>query len=740
METRVRSGLLYAWKGPSLLIVTPRGDCGSGEQLSGFYYREARFLQTCRLEVNGEPPWLCEAAAVAPDRLDFAYSYPEIAEYGGGGSGQSGDDEPVNAEGVPQRAIDVRVGYRVGLNHLTLLATFGNRARRALEFEAAWILEADFADIQEAQHAKRQQTAPVRAEGSAGRLEISYDHPRLHYRTSIALPREHQWQTSGGRAATRLVLDPGQTVDIQIRIAAIDQDGLLTGEDIAERARALERWQASFARVEAPGNRVFEDVLANNVRDVASFALAEGEPDEWLALQAGMPLYPALFGRDAVTAGWQAASVDQGASLDAALTRLGRMQSDRDHDWTDEEPGRIPYQVRRGPLALLELNPYAAYYADYASPLMYVISLANLFMWTGDEARVRRHWDTARRILDWARERGDLDHDGYLEYQTRSSAGTKNQGWKDSGDAIIYEDGSAVPPPIATCELQGYWFAAQQLFGLVSEMIGASGDGKAHLAAAHDLKVRFNRDWWIDAQQFFALAMDPDKRLIDAPSSNVGHCLASGIIDADHLPPAVGRLFAPDMFSGWGIRTLSSDHAYYNPLSYHRGSVWGVEQGTILFGLRRFGFDARVHDLASALFDLARLYPEYRIPECVGGYARGDYATPGAYPQSNTPQLWNATAFPLMVQTLLGLLPVAPLGTLMLDPILPPWLPDVVLHDLKVGQATVTLRAWRTKDGACDFDVVRKQGELRIVRQPPPESLSASLADRAGALVGSIFH
>ena len=234
--------------------------------------------------------------------------------------------------------------------------------------------------------------------------------------------------------------------------------------------------------------------------------------------------------------------------------------------------------------------------------------------------------------------------------------------------------------------------------------------------------------------------MDPDKRLIDAPTSNVGHCLASGIIDADHLPPVVGRMFAPDMFSGWGIRTLSSGHPRYHPISYHRGTVWAVEQATILFGLRRFGFDARVHDLATAMFELAQLYPEYRIPECVGGYARAEYPTPGAYPQANTPQLWNATAFPLLVQVILGLLPLAPYGVLVLDPALPEWMPEMVMHDLRVGGATVTLRFWRKRNGESQFDVIRQRGDLRIIRQPPPESLSAGLGDRFGALVDTVLH
>ena len=208
---------------------------------------------------------------------------------------------------------------------------------------------------------------------------------------------------------------------------------------------------------------------------------------------------------------------------------------------------------------------------------------------------------------------------------------------------------------------------------------------------------------------------------------------ATGIVDADHLRPVVQRLFAQDMFSGWGIRTLSSAHAFYNPLSYHRGSVWGVEQGTVLFGLRRFGFDTPAHDLAKAMFDLAQLYPEYRVPECVGGYARSSAPTPGAYPRTNTPQLWNATSFPLAMQVLLGLLPLAPFRTLVVDPKLPAWLPDVIVHNLRVGSAVATLRCWRNKAGESRFKVLSKVGTLHVVRQPPPESLEAGLAERAGA-------
>jgi glycogen debranching enzyme len=733
----VRPDLLYAWCGPSLLITNSRGECGPDEQLSGFYFREARHLCTLAPEVNGHRLWLCEAASTAPAALAFSFVHPEITAPGGGGTGQAGDEEGVDADGIPERSLDIRLSYRVTVAGLAAGLTITNRARRTVTCEVAWILGADFADIQEAQSGRREQQGSVDTAARPGCVTLAYRHPQLSLVTCVH--HETGWTAQGGRLRIALTLAPRELKELRIRVVPSGVDAPISTDAAAAREAVAARWRDRFARVEIPGNRLFEAVLTQSIRDFASFPLLDGQPDEWLALQAGMPLYPAFFGRDAVTAGWQAGLVDSGEALGAALTKLGRLQSDRFDDWRDEQPGRIPYQVRTGPLAILNLNPYSAYYADYASPLMFVISLANLWAWTGERGHIERHWDTARRILDWAREYGDIDHDGYLEYQTRSSKGTKNQGWKDSGDAIVYDDGSPVPPPIATCELQAYWYTAQELMAMLAWIMGARADAAAFRRSAAALKQRFNRDWWVESEQFFALALDPGKRQVRAVTSNVGHCLACGIIDREHLPATVGRMFAPDLFSGWGIRTLSTGHAYYNPVSYHRGTVWAVEQGTIVFGLRRFGFDARAMDLTRALFDLALLYPEYRIPECVGGYARGEGETPGAYPRANTPQLWNATAFPLAIQSMLGLLPIAALETLVVDPRLPAWLAEVVVRDLRVGGAKLSLRFWREANGESSWETLHRQGSVRVVRQPPPESLSAAWTDRTEGMFESIF-
>jgi glycogen debranching enzyme len=738
----VRAEILYAWHGSSLLVVTPSGMCEPSQALSGFYHREARFLRTLRVSVNGSEPWLCEAAQLDAARLTFSYVHPELASFGGGGTGQSGDEESVDEQGVPHRSLALYLAYEVRHQGLLIQLTVANHARRQVTCDVALHVNADFADLQDTfPPAHPQPRAAIVARVDGSRLVLIHHHEQLPYESHLVATGDAEWLWDATTLERRVDLAPQQSAHLTLNVTAI-ADLSATSDSAGDGARQqhLNRWRSSFTCVRMPGNRLAEDIVARNIRDVASFPLLEGPRDEWLALQAGVPAYPALFGRDTLTAGWQAAFVDRAESLDASLTALGRKQSTRVNEWRDEEPGRIPYQVRRGPQAILDINPYAAYYADFASPLMFVIALAHLYAWTGDKRTLERHWDTARRILDWARTYGDRDRDGYLEYQTRSTKGTKNQGWKDSGDAIVYDDGTPVPPPIATCEIQGYWFAAQQLMAVLSGVMGGTADARAHWRAAMDLKGRFNRDWWIADENCVALAMDPDKHLVRAVTSNAGHCLATGIIDDTHLPALVGRLFAPDMFSGWGIRTLSSAHRAYNPLSYHCGTVWAVEQATIAFGLRRFGFDARALDITRALFDLGSLYSEYRIPECIGGWSRGERPTPGAYPRANTPQLWNASAFPLLVHTVLALQPVAALNLLVVDPVLPDWLPEVILENLRVGDTIATLRFWRDRDGRSHAEVVRKRGTLRLVHQPPIESVTAGIRDRMSALVDTLVH
>jgi glycogen debranching enzyme len=736
---RIRPDAVYAWHGQSFLIANNRGECESDHQLSGFYFRETRYLRTLRLTISNERPWLCDVAAPSPDILDLTFIYPEVSEYGGGGSGASLGELPANARGITSRSVDIRLRYQVGTASLDVSLRLANHSREHVDLDVAWAVGADYAGLMEASSGKRQQEAPVDADSDAHEVRYTYTHPELPYRTRVAGMGPGEWRASSDCIGARLRLAPRERVELALEVDPVDYEPQPDADGIAQRERRLRDWVSGFAGVEVPRNRVAERIISRSVGDLASFPLLDGEEDEWLAMQAGMPLYPALFGRDSTTTTWQAAMLDRGEALDHVLTRLGRLQGACVDDWRDEQPGRIVQSLRRGPVARLGKNPFSRYYGDYASPLMYVISIAQLYAWTGEKERIAKHRDTARRVLDWAREYGDADGDGYLEYRSRSTNGAKNQGWKDSGNGIVYDDGRIVPDPIATCELQGYWFAAQQLWAVLSWVLGDHADAKALWSSAMHLKARFNRDWWMPAERFFALALDAEKRLVGSVTSNVGQCITTGIIDDEHLPPVVGRLFAPDMFSGWGVRTLSAEHVSYNPLKYHLGSVWPVENATIAFGLRRYGFDQRALEIAEGAFDLAQLHEDHRVPECIGGSPRWERAGPGTYPQANSPQAWNQSGIVLLIQTLLGLQPVAALDLLVVDPVLPDWLPEVIVRGLRVGGATATIRFHRGNDGKAHVDVLEKRGTLRVIRQPPPESLGVTIKDRFTALMDGIL-
>ena len=738
----VLDAIRYAWYGPSMLITTGRGECAEDQRLTGYYFREARHLSVLRLELNDTAPWLCADGITSQRQLDFVYIYPELTHFSGGGTDVSDDSTWTDAHGVIQRSVDVRVRERVRFGGLDVTLFLTNRSSSPVELEIAWTVAADFTDIEDAFGDDRRQDVQSIQEEIEGGVLFRCREPRLPLATTVTVSGELAWAVRGQRLVGRARLDPQTTLESTLAVTALDGGPVSDAEGEAHRARRIQAWRAAFTEIEIPQNRIIEELVRQAVSDLGALPLLDGPADEWLTPQAGIPLYPALFGRDVFTAGWQAAMLDQGEFTDSGLTRIGRMQSDRTDDWRDAQPGRIPYQVRRGPLARLGVNPYSAYYADFASPFMYIIAMAHAFAWSGNKHLLTRHWDTARRILDWAREYGDMDKDGFLEYQTRSTAGTKNQGWKDSGNAIVYEDGKAVPDPLGTCELQGYWFSAQQLMAVLNWLLGHDDDARALWDASLDLKKRFNRDWWMETEGFYALALDADKRPARSITSNVGHCLATGIIDDERVPRVVERLFAPDMFSGWAIRTLSASHPSYNPLAYHLGSVWAVENASVVFGLRRYGFVDRALELAGGLFDLGQLYEFGRIPECIGGYARTECPQPGAYPRANPLQLWNQSAYVMLLQGILGLQPVAPLHTLVVDPVLPSWLPEVTLRNLRIGESTATIRFARDGDAgnSAHADVIEKRGTLHVFHQPPPESLTVGAVDRLSAAIQSLWH
>jgi glycogen debranching enzyme len=289
--------------------------------------------------------------------------------------------------------------------------------------------------------------------------------------------------------------------------------------------------------------------------------------------------------------------------------------------------------------------------------------------------------------------------------------------------------------------VQGYVYAGKQQYAMALALaMHKFGEAKQLLNDASALKQRFNDAFWMSDEGFIAYALDPQKRQVRSITSNPGHCLATGVVDGVYARAVTERMLAADMFSGWGVRTLSSDHPSFNPFSYHLGTVWPVEGATIAFGMKRYGFHDEANRVAQGMFDAAALFPHHRLPEVIGGYQRDEeHPHPGMYPQSQSPQAWSASAVPLLLQSMLGLRPFAPLRLLLIDPVLPEWLPDLTLRNLHVGAARVDLRFRRERDGTTGWKVLGKHGTLTVLQQPPESSVTAGWSKRARSLAASAF-
>jgi glycogen debranching enzyme len=356
---------------------------------------------------------------------------------------------------------------------------------------------------------------------------------------------------------------------VRLQIVAQDFEDCIDFEDGRQRELRLSNWQRRTTAVTSEARSPFTQIVSHAIHDVGSFALLDGAEDEWLAPGAGVPAYLALWGRDALTAVWQSALFDRGAMAEAALARTAALQGQITAPERDEQPGRLIHSSREGPLERLGRTPFDRYYGDQASPFDFIFALAHAYACSGEKRLLTRHWDAARRILDWARECGDSDGDGYLEYLTHSQQGPENQGWKDSGNAMVHGDGRKALAPLAACEVQGYYFAALQIMAGLSGLLREPATAITLWRQANELRERFNRDFWMEDEGFIALALDSDKKQLRTMTSNVGQCLATGIISKEHLQRVIRRLFDSDLFSGWGIRTLSTRNPTYNPLDYH---------------------------------------------------------------------------------------------------------------------------------------------------------------------------
>ncbi|HYE58997.1 MAG TPA: amylo-alpha-1,6-glucosidase, partial [Rhodothermales bacterium] len=383
-------------------------------------------------------------------------------------------------------------------------------------------------------------------------------------------------------------------------------------------------------------------------------------------------------------------------------------------------------------------TPRRRYYGSVTTSGFYPVAVSELWHWTGDKELVRPLIRPALRALTWLDKFSDGDGDGFYEYLALSEQGTKHQGWKDSPGAVVDEEGREVEPSLAPCEEQGFAYLAKLHMSEVLWWLDEKDLAKRLYREAGELKKRFNEAFWMEDEGFFATGLDPRKRQIKSIGSNPGHCLATAVVEESLVAPTAERLLRGDLFTGWGVRTLSSLNPAFNPYSYHRGSVWPVENGTFAIALMRYGLWDRLQQLCRAQFEAAALFEHHRLPEVFSGHARtAEQPFPAFYPKANSPQAWSASAVFCLVQAMLGLYPYAPLNTLVVDPHLPDWLPELTVRGLRVGTAQATIRFYRKDDGASDYRVEALEGPLHVVRQPSPWSVTAGMGERVLDLIRS---
>jgi glycogen debranching enzyme len=759
VRLRTRADTLYVSQNRTVLA-TRRDGFVNAEPDHGFFVRSTRLLSRYEYRLNGNPmlptgvsnveqhAWLGYYVAPAPHAVN------DYVTQGPGGA-------------TAQQTIELRLSRFVsdGLHEDVDVTNFTQRtATLVLEL----LLDGDFADMAETRGDRLQRGTVTRAwQSQAGehslifsyRAEHSYSHQgnegtarlqravRIRFRNPSS-PPEHR----GGTVRFAFDLAPHATWHVCIEVVPfIDGDELpseygcrsfTTGTGRYDSRRQAFLLDAST--VSAPSTATLTPVVIGALeqakRDLAALRLHDLDHGQraW-TMAAGLPVYVSLFGRDTLTASWQAAMVSPDL-MRGTLAELARWQGRGVDDWRDEQPGKMLHQAESGPLAMLNVHPLGRYYGSITTSGFYPAIVSELWHWTGDKELVRPFVEPALKALRWLDDYADVDRDGLYEYQTRSEQGVRNQGWKDSEDAIVHEDGSQAPVPIATCEEQAFVYLAKLHLSEVLWWLDEKDGARRLHHEATELKKRFNDAFWMEDEGFLAMAIDGGKRQVKAIGSNAGHCLAAGVVDERFVRKIADRLFADDMFSGWGIRTLSDRNPAYNPYSYHRGSVWPVEHGSFAVGFVRYGLHDHVERICRAQFEAASLFDFYRLPELFAGHRRdASHPFPAHYPNANSPQAWSASAVWCLLQSMLGLYPYAPLNALLVDPHLPAWLPDITLSHLHVGAAVVDVRFHRTTAGHTDYEVLDKRGPLHIVRQPSPWSLTASFGERMQDALSSLL-
>ncbi|HEX2910088.1 MAG TPA: glycogen debranching N-terminal domain-containing protein [Chloroflexia bacterium] len=457
-------------------------------------------------------------------------------------------------------------------------------------------------------------------------------------------------------------------------------------------------------------NELFNRVLDRSFRDLQMLLTHQGK-DVFFA--AGIPWFVTLFGRDSLITAIQTVAYNHGIAA-GTLELLASYQGTQVNPWRDEQPGKILHELRVGERANLGEVPFTPYYGTVDATPLFLILMGEYLRWSGDFDLFRKLLPNIQAALEWIENYGFHKELGFVAYASASDKGLANQGWKDSGNSIVNADGSLVEPPVALVEVQGYVYRAKMLLVPAFREIGDSTTAERLAAEAEELQKRFNRYYWMPDLNYYALALQRDSKPARVIASNPGQALWAGIVEPEYARHVSQSLIQPDMFNGWGIRTLSAKEAAYNPFDYQVGAVWPHDNSLIAAGLKRYGFVREAARVLTGVFNTACLLPDYRLPEVFSGVERRAEAYPVKYPVACRPQAWAAGAVPFMLTSLLGIIPDLPNATLrIVKPFMPEWLERLTIYNLAVGDKQLSLEFTREESETL-VRLLNRRGNIKL--------------------------
>ncbi|MCY0879295.1 MAG: amylo-alpha-1,6-glucosidase [Firmicutes bacterium] len=712
-------GLIVLKDGP-LFLVQPADGRGPVHE-AGLYYRDTRFLNGVGWWIEHEPLVVLSTAAYDANRAQVDLTNPDMV---------------IGGQHVAAHSLHFRMTFIVA-DALYVRIRQLNFAQVPLDVHLILRLASDYHDIFEVRGVV-ERTARGHHEAPDARdnqLTFTYhgldDHTR---QTQVTFDRAPDHWVPGDNGAVDAVFFETLPPRVKryryftVRPMLLGQAAAPSGAEdrqppslesfarhftlvALKQARAARDWSDQCTVIESD-SRLYNNMIQQATHDMR--ALMTDYP-EGRIIDAGIPWYVAPFGRDAAIAGIETLMLNPAIAADS-IRFLARLQGQAVNDWRDEEPGKIPHEYRQGELAQAGEIPHTPYYGSIDSTLWWIIALYETWRFTGDMAFLRSLEEPLAKAVEWMRSYGDRDHDLFLEYQRRAPLGLVNQGWKDSFDSVMDEAGRLAKPPIALVEVQGYayyaWRAAAELF----RRLGRTDDALRCHNAARALKAAFLKTFVKNHGPEIIYALDGAKQPIRAVTSNEGHLLFTGILPAPTVRAIIRRLLHPDMLSGYGVRTLSQTMPYYNPMSYHNGSVWPHDNAIIAWGLKRQGAVHELMTISHQLWEASQYFPSGRLPELYCGFTRRAGAGPVEYPVACNPQAWAAAVPFFLLQLWLGI-SVRGHEVHIQEPSLPPWINELYLDRLRIAGGELTLEFARGR-GVTFANVIRREGPIEVIIEP----------------------